>query len=91
MEQLEYVLEEKDNKFYLYVALPDVAADEINLTVGKSLITLSLDTESKFIESNSYNMPLPFDVDSTSNAILEYGVLSITLDKVVKTIKIEEK
>lgn len=89
--ELKYIIEENEDSLELYIALPDVAADEVKVNINSGILTLDVDTESMFIPKDRYLFVLPFEVESTENAVLEYGVLYIKLDKVITTIKVEGK
>lgn len=87
---IQYDITYNADKVIVSFALPDIKAADIKKLelVNKSVI-LELNNTSRFIKSTYCNLLLGCEIKSRKKAILEYGVLTIELEKVSKDKKIE--
>lgn len=92
IEAPKHIVTQDDNLYKLDMSLPDVKANEINIELEKNKLHFILNTESQFVYNKNFTIDLGCEVEYNSKAILEYGVLKFTFNKIQdkKTIKVVE-
>lgn len=94
IQDLARTITYNENKVVIRCAVPDVKADEFKIELKDNVLYIIIDSKGSFVQSTIYTISdIPVQVKSKTNAVLEYGVLTIELEKVVKDkqINIEEK
>lgn len=74
-----------ENRVTIKCVVPDVKAEEFKIELKDNILYITINSKSVFVQSTIYTISdIPMPVKSKTNAILEYGVLTIELEKVIK-------
>jgi len=88
-----YFIEYKKDSVVIEIPVPKVKGDEIKLELVDNQLQVNITTDSCFVDVKDFTIDLAHPVKSKTNAVLEYGVLTVTLEKAFKDkiIEVEEK